>query len=309
MRPERRGTMSNYHVPVLLQECINGLNIKPGGVYVDVTYGGGGHSKALLNNLNENGLLLAFDQDADAVKNRVDDARLKFCNANFRYLENFCAYYRVDKVDGILADLGVSSHQFNEGDRGFSFRFEDADLDMRMNAEAEVSAKEILNSYDQISLTKLLKEYGELNGAQAFARSICEYRKLKPIEKVEDLESAVAKHLSGKFRNKQLAQVYQAIRIEVNGEMSALKEMLSQSADLLAPGGRLVVMSYHSLEDRLVKNLINTGNLEGERIVDAYGNADSLFKAVNRKPIVASEEELQANPRARSAKLRIAERI
>lgn len=293
----------------MLKECIQGLNIKADGVYVDLTYGGGGHAKAILNKLNDQGVLMVFDQDADAVKNRVDDSRLIFCNANFRYLENFCAYYRIDKVDGVLADLGVSSHQFNEGDRGFSFRFEGADLDMRMNTEAETSAVEILNDYDQQKLTTLFKEYGELNGSQAFARSICEYRKLKPIRKVEDLEAAVAKHLSPKFRNKQLAQVYQAIRIEVNGEIAALKETLTQATDLLVEGGRLVVMSYHSLEDRLVKNIINTGNLDGERVVDAFGKPALSYKALNKKPITAQAEELELNPRSRSAKLRIAERI
>lgn len=301
--------MSNYHVPVMLSECIDGLNIKGNGVYVDVTYGGGGHSKAILNKLDDNGVLLAFDQDLDAVKNRVDDPRLKFCEANFRYLENFCAYYRVDKIDGLLADLGVSSHQFDEGERGFSFRFTDAELDMRMNAEADTSAKEVVNTYDQQTLSKILKEYGELNGAQAFARSICEYRKMQSISTVEHLEQAVAKHLSPKFKNKQLAKMYQAIRIEVNGEMAALKEMLSQLKDLIAPGGRIVFMSYHSLEDRLVKNLINTGNVEGERIVDAFGKAEQCFKPINKKPITASEQEIENNPRARSAKLRVAERI
>lgn len=301
--------MSNYHVPVMLSECINGLNIKPGGAYVDVTYGGGGHSKAILNKLDENGVLLAFDQDLDAVKNRVDDPRLKFCEANFKYLENFCAYYRVNQIDGLLADLGVSSHQFDEGDRGFSFRFSDAELDMRMNADAETSAKEVVNTYDQQRLTQILKQYGELNGAQAFARSICEYRKMQSIARVDQLEEAVAKHLSPKFKNKQLAKMYQAIRIEVNGEMDALKDMLGQLKDLIAPGGRIVFMSYHSLEDRLVKNLINTGNVDGERIVDAFGKAEACFKPVNKKPIVASEEEIELNPRARSAKLRMAERI
>ncbi|MFY0644613.1 MAG: 16S rRNA (cytosine(1402)-N(4))-methyltransferase RsmH [Bacteroidia bacterium] len=301
--------MTDYHVPVMLEECLEGLNIKPNGVYVDTTYGGGGHAKAILNKLDDKGVLMVFDQDSDAVKNRIDDPRLIFCEANFRYLENFCTYYRIEKIDGLLADLGVSSHQFNEGDRGFSFRFEGSELDMRMNAEAKISAKDILNNYDQYKLTSLFRQYGELKNAPSVARAVCEYRKLRPIEKVEDLEDAVTSVLNPRQKNKQLAQIYQAVRIEVNGEMEALKDLLNQVPAWIAQGGRLVVMSYHSLEDRLVKNLINHGNVEGKKEVDSFGQWNQCFKAVNRKPIVASEEELAKNNRARSAKLRIAERV
>lgn len=301
--------MSEYHVPVMLQECLNGLNIKPSGVYVDVTYGGGGHSKAILNQLDDDGVLLVFDQDADAVKNRVDDRRLIFCNANFKYLQNFCAYYGVERVDGILADLGVSSHQFNVGERGFSFRFEEADLDMRMDQGSSFSAVDVLNEYSERELARIFGQYGEVKRPMALARSICNYRKVKRIERVSDLEAAVESQVSAKAKHKELAQIYQAVRIEVNGEMSALREMLEQCAELLVSGGRLVVMSYHSLEDRMVKNLINTGNVDGERKTDAFGQWDALFKAVNRKPITASEEELASNPRSRSAKLRVAERL
>ena len=306
---ERRGWMTDYHVPVMLEECLEGLNIKPNGVYVDTTYGGGGHAKAILNKLNDEGVLMVFDQDSDAVKNRIDDPRLIFCEANFKYLENFCTYNGIEKIDGLLADLGVSSHQFNEGVRGFSFRFEDADLDMRMNAQAGISAKDVLNGYDQYKLTTIFRQYGELKNAPSVARAVCEFRKVKAIEKVEDLEEALGSILNPKQKNKQLAQVYQAVRIEVNGEMEALKQLLRQVPHWIVKGGRLVVMSYHSLEDRLVKNLINHGNVEGEKEVDAFGQWKQCFKAVNRKPMVATERELEVNNRARSAKLRIAERV
>lgn len=301
--------MSDYHVPVMLQECIDGLNIKPNGIYVDLTYGGGGHSKAILNQLNEEGVLVVFDQDADAVKNRVDDKRLLFCNANFKYLQNFCAYYHLEHVDGILADLGVSSHQINEGERGFSFRFEDAELDMRMNRDSDLTAKTVLNSYDQKQLAKILSMYGEVKRAFQLAKSICDYRKMKPIERVADLEEALQGQVSARTRHKELAQIYQAVRIEVNGEMEALRQMLEQCESVLASGGRLVVMSYHSLEDRMVKHLMSTGNVDGVKEVDSYGRWETPYKLVTKKPIVASDQEQESNPRSRSAKLRIAERV
>jgi len=301
--------MSNYHVPVMLRECIEGLNINPKGVYVDVTYGGGGHSQAILNELDEDGMLLVFDQDADAVKNRIEDKRLHFCEANFRYLENFCAYHKVGKIDGLLADLGVSSHHLDAKDRGFSFRFGEAELDMRMNTDADFSAVTVLNTYEQPKLAKVLRSYGELDKASPLANAIVDYRTVKKIETTEDLEDAVAKFLNDKTKNKTLAKIYQAVRIEVNAEISTLEQMLEQTTRLLKPGGRLVVMSYHSLEDRLVKNLIQTGNTSGERVTDPFGNLPVVYKTLSKKPIMASSDEIERNTRARSAKLRIAERI
>jgi 16S rRNA (cytosine1402-N4)-methyltransferase len=301
--------MSNYHIPVMLQECIDGLNINPSGTYVDVTYGGGGHSRAILGKLNEKGTLLVFDQDQDAVKNRIDDERLHFCEANFRYLENFCSYYKIDSLDGVLADLGVSSHHLDAEERGFSFRFKNSDLDMRMNSEMEVSAKEVLNTYEQPRLAKVFRSYGELDKASPMANAICSFRKTKSLETSDDLELALSKFLNQNTKNKQLAQVYQAVRIEVNQEMQTLEMMLNQATRLLEPGGRLVVMSYHSLEDRLVKNLIQTGNVQGEKHKDQFGNIPVVYKAITKKPIVASADELTVNPRARSAKLRVAEKF
>ena len=301
--------MSNYHVPVMLRECVEGLNINPKGTYVDVTYGGGGHSQAILNELDEDGMLLVFDQDADAVKNRIEDKRLHFCEANFRYLENFCAYHKVGKIDGLLADLGVSSHHLDAKDRGFSFRFGEAELDMRMNTDADFSAVTVLNTYEQPKLAKVLRSYGELDKASPLANAIVDYRTVKKIETTEDLEDAVAKFLNDKTKNKTLAKIYQAVRIEVNAEISTLEQMLEQTTRLLKPGGRLVVMSYHSLEDRLVKNLIQTGNTAGERVADPFGNLPVVYKTLSKKPIMASSEEIERNTRARSAKLRIAERI
>jgi 16S rRNA (cytosine1402-N4)-methyltransferase len=301
--------MSDYHVPVMLQECIDNLVLNPDGVYVDVTYGGGGHSRAILNKLSDKGTLLAFDQDLDAVKNKTDDKRLVFCNSNFRYLQNFCSFYKINEIDGVLADLGVSSHHFNEGSRGFSFRFKEADLDMRMNKDADISAIDVLNTYEYEPLFRLLKDYGELPKATHMANAIISFRRHTKITKPEHLEQALDSFISDKTRNKQLAKVYQAIRIEVNQEMAALEEMLTQATSLLKPTGRLVVMSYHSLEDRMVKNLIQTGNTAGERITDAFGNLNNSLKAVNRKPIIPTETEIDANPRARSAKLRVAEKL
>lgn len=301
--------MSKYHVPVMLQECLSGLQINPTGTYVDVTYGGGGHSKAILNLLDKDGRLIVFDQDDDALSNKIDDPRLYFCHANFRYLENFCSYYGIDKLDGLLADLGVSSHHLDAKSRGFSFRFGDSELDMRMNTDAEVSAKNVLNTYDQPRLAKILRSYGELDKASPMANAILNYRTVKSIDTAFDLDLSLERFLNDKTRNKTLAKVYQAIRIEVNAEIVTLEEMLTQATNMLKPGGRLVVMSYHSLEDRIVKNLIQTGNVAGEKRGDAFGNLPQVYRAVNRKPILASADEIAANSRARSAKLRIAERI
>ncbi|MEN8731790.1 MAG: 16S rRNA (cytosine(1402)-N(4))-methyltransferase RsmH [Bacteroidia bacterium] len=305
----REVAMSNYHVPVMLKPCLDGLEINPDGTYVDVTYGGGGHSKGILERLSAKGKLLVFDQDSDAVENRIDDDRLHFCKANFRYLQNFCSYYGVQKIDGLLADLGVSSHHLDAKGRGFSFRFGEAGLDMRMNTEAEVSAINVLNTYEQPKLAKVFRSYGELDKASPMANAVVNYRTVKPIETTEDLEMALERFLNPKTRNKTLAKVYQAVRIEVNAEISTLEQMLDQATELLHPGGRLVVMSYHSLEDRLVKNLIQTGNVGGDKNADPFGNLPKVYKAVSRKPIMATDEEIAANPRARSAKLRIAERI
>ena len=301
--------MNSYHAPVMLDECIEGLNINPDGIYVDVTFGGGGHSRAILNQLSEKGLLLVFDQDVDALDNKIDDPRLIFCEANFEYLANFCAYHRLSEIDGLLADLGVSSHHLNEKDRGFSFRFEESDLDMRMNSSSEISAVDILNTYDQPSLAKVFRSYGELDKASPLANAIISYRDIQPITINADLIAAVSKFTNERSKNKMLAKIYQALRIEVNREISTLKSLLNQATELLKPQGRLVVMSYHSLEDRIVKNLIHTGNVEGDRQSDPFGRVTRLYKAINKKPIEATIEEVEQNSRARSAKLRIAEKI
>ena len=301
--------MNSYHAPVMLDECIEGLNINPDGIYVDVTFGGGGHSKAILNQLSEKGVLLVFDQDMDALDNKIDDPRLIFCEANFEYLANFCAYHRLSEIDGLLADLGVSSHNLNEKDRGFSFRFEESDLDMRMNSSSEISAVDILNTYDQPSLAKVFRSYGELDKASPLANAIISYRDIKPITTNADLIAAVSKFTNERSKNKMLAKIYQALRIEVNREISTLKSLLNQATELLKPKGRLVVMSYHSLEDRIVKNLIQAGNVEGNRQSDPFGRVTRLYKAINKKPIEATIEEVEQNSRARSAKLRIAEKI
>lgn len=301
--------MSKYHVPVMLQECLDGLRIDPTGVYVDVTYGGGGHSRAILSLLGPEGKLLVFDQDEDAVENRIEDPRLHFCQGNFRYLQNFCSYYGVEKIDGLLADLGVSSHHLDAKGRGFSFRFGEAELDMRMNTTADVTAINVLNTYDQPRLAKVFRSYGELDKASPMANAILNYRAVKQIETTQDLEIALERFLNDKTKNKTLAKIYQAVRIEVNAEISTLEQMLEQATELLKPNGRLVVMSYHSLEDRIVKNLVQTGNVAGEKNPDPYGNLPQVYKAISRKPIMATSEEIEINSRARSAKLRVAERI
>lgn len=300
--------MTDYHVPVMLNECVDALSIKPNGTYVDVTFGGGGHSQAILEKLGEKGTLVAFDQDEDARKNIPSDTRFIFIDQNFRFLKNHLAYQQVLPVDGLLADLGVSSHQFDTDDRGFSFRFEDAPLDMRMNASQKRHAADILNTYSEEQLADLFYYYGELKNARQLAHSIVAYRSGNTLAKVGDLKSALADYAPKLKDYKFWAQVFQALRIEVNQELEVLKQLLLQSAQVLAPQGRLVIMSYHSLEDRLVKNFINTGNFEGEAQKDFYGNIIRPFIPVSKKAITAGDDELATNPRARSAKLRIAEK-
>ena len=296
-----------YHIPVMLNESINGLNIKSNGVYVDVTFGGGGHSRRILECLGENGRLYAFHQDEDAAKNVIDDSRFTFIQQNFRYMKNFIQLYCGGKVDGILADLGVSSYQFDTPEKGFSIRY-NGRLDMRMNQNAAVDAANIVNTYDVSSLASILSRYGELRNAMAIADSISMAREVKPIETTDELKDAVSRFLPKGSENKVLAQIFQALRIEVNEEMKVLEIFLSQCADVLNPGGRLVVLSYHSLEDRLVKNFMKTGNADGNLEKDFFGNQLTPYKLVTSKPIIPSDDEIQINSRARSAKLRIAER-
>ena len=301
------GQMTNYHNPVMLQECMEGLNIKLEGVYIDVTFGGGGHSREILKYLGSKGRLLAFDQDADAQKNLPKDDRLTFIDQNFRYLKNNCRLQGAISADGILADLGVSSHQFDQPERGFSIRFE-ADLDMRMDQAGSLTAKQIVNNYSEEQLHRIFGIYGEIKNAKTLANTLVTQRLNKPINTVDELKLAIAKLIPKGKENKYLAQVFQALRIEVNQELEALKEFLEQSVDVLKPGGRLVVMSYHSLEDRLVKNFIAKGKFHGEVEKDFFGNQIKPLESLTRKAIVASEEEIRHNNRARSAKLRIAEK-
>lgn len=296
-----------YHTPVLLKESIDGLQIKPQGIYVDVTFGGGGHSREILKKLNE-GKLVAFDQDDDALSNLIDDDRFIFVNHNFRFLKNFLKYHKIEQVDGILADLGVSSHHFDKAERGFSFRY-DGKLDMRMNQSAKISAKDIINNYTEQQLAKIFWEYGELKNSRKLARAIVENRSGKQIETIKAFTDLMMPFIPKHAEHKFLAKIFQALRIEVNREMEFLKEMLLQTADTIKPGGRLVVITYHSLEDRLVKNFIRNGKFEGEAEKDFYGNVDVPFKAVNRKVITPDEKEIAENNRARSAKLRIAEKL
>src|ERR1700739_1752359 len=297
----------NYHQPVLLKECLDGLQIKHDGVYVDVTFGGGGHSKAILAQLGPKGKLFAFDQDKDAANNLPKDDRLIFIPQNFRYMKNFLRMHEVTQVDGILADLGVSSHQFDIADRGFSIRF-DADLDMRMNQSSKKTAATVLNEYDENHIKQIFRSYGEVDNAYKLVKLITEARITQPIETTEQLKNIIAP-CTPKFKDHQyLAKVFQALRIEVNDEMDVLKEMLKQALEVLSVGGRLVVMSYHSLEDRLVKNFMKTGNFEGDVIKDFYGNIARPFELITKKPLTPSEEEIDRNSRSRSAKLRVAEK-
>lgn len=303
----KNGRQTAYHIPALLNESIDGLDIRPSGLYVDVTFGGGGHSREILRRLNPDGRLVAFDQDEDAIRNAIDDPRFLFVRSNFRFLKNFLRYHGIEEVDGILADLGVSSHHFDDAGRGFSFRFA-GDLDMRMNRGAQKSAADILNEYPEEKIREVFAKYGELKNAHRIAASVVAYRQTRRFSTTDDL-LAVLEPFAFKDREKKiLAQAFQALRIEVNGEMEALTEMLSQALEVLKPGGRLSVISYHSLEDRLVKNFFKTGNFAGEIIKDFYGNWQTPFELVNRKVIVPVMEEQEENPRSRSAKLRIAEK-
>lgn len=296
-----------YHVPVLFHESIEALAIEEGDVVVDVTYGGGGHSKEILKCIGKEGVLIAFDQDEDAAKNVVEDERLIFVDSNFRFLYNFTKFYDLLGVDSLLADLGVSSHQFDTGERGFSIR-EDGELDMRMNQQSVLTAKKVVNDYGEPELYRVFNSFADLQNVKKVVSTIIASRRKNPIHTTAQLVAMLENLVPFKKKNQFLAQVFQAIRIEVNDEMGALMEMLEQTVDVIKPGGRLVVISYHSIEDRLVKNFIRAGNFQGEAEKDVFGVAKTPFKAVNKKPIVPSPEEIERNPRARSAKLRIAVR-
>lgn len=298
---------SHYHIPVLLHDAVNGLVTESDGVYVDVTFGGGGHSREILSRLKD-GQLVAFDQDADAVSNQIDDERFHFVPQNFRYIKNHLRVLRLFPVDGVLADLGVSSHQFDVPDRGFSFRF-DGPLDMRMDQGLVLTAAEVLNGYEEADLSTVFWEYGELKESRRIARKIVQDREDHPFKEVKDLIRAIESMVPSRKQSQFLARVFQALRIEVNQEMEVLKEMLQGAVDSLKPGGRLVVISYHSLEDRIVKNFFKKGKFSGEVEKDFYGNPIKPLKEITRKPILPSEEEIDRNSRARSAKMRIAEKI
>lgn len=299
--------MEAYHTPVLLQESVDGLNINPAGTYVDCTFGGGGHSREILSRLNSNGHLVAFDQDKDALANRPDDNRLTLVHGNFKYLRNYLRFEGYPMVDGILADLGVSGHHFDSQTRGFSFRF-DSPLDMRMNQQADFSAQNIVNEYSVDQLASMFRMYGELDNAGRVAWLIDGYRKGNRIDTVGQLKDAIAQVTPQKAATKFLAKVFQALRIEVNHEMDALKEMLEQTSEVIKPGGKLVVITYHSLEDRLVKNYMKNGKFDGQAERDLFGNVDVPFKMENHKVIIPDSQELDENSRSRSAKLRIAEK-
>ena len=296
-----------YHVPVLLKESVEGMNLQPGGIYVDVTFGGGGHSREILRQGDSTIRLFSFDQDEDAERNIVNDKRFTFVRSNFRYLHNFLRYHDVEEVDAVLADLGVSSHHFDDSERGFSFRF-DGKLDMRMNKRAGMTAAEVVNTYDEERLANIFYLYGELKNSRKLASAITKARSNKQIVTIGDFLDIVKPMFGREREKKELAKVFQALRIEVNQEMEALKEMLYAATEALKPGGRLVVITYHSLEDRMVKNMMKTGNIEGKAEQDFFGNVQTPFRLVNNKVIVASDEEVARNPRSRSAKLRIAEK-
>lgn len=319
-------TAETYHVPVLLKESVDGLHIKPNGIYVDVTFGGGGHSREIFSRLGADGHLFSFDQDADAENNIfedrgdakdcsneqkgkrfVDDSRFTFIRSNFRFLKNWMQFYGIEQIDGLLGDLGVSSHHFDDESRGFSFRF-DAPLDMRMNKRAGKTAADIVNEYDEEQLANLFYIYGELKKSRRIASALTNARRQKPIATTSDFISAVEPLFKREREKKDMAKLFQALRIEVNHEMTALKEMLMAATDVMKPGGRLSIITYHSLEDRIVKNIMKTGNIEGKVEQDFFGHIDSPYKLINNKVIVPSEEEQSQNPRSRSAKLRIAER-
>lgn len=306
--------MSEYHIPVMLKECLEGLEIRPDGIYVDVTFGGGGHSRAILEQLGPKGHLYSFDQDPDAEKNAFQDQDGKspdnftFVRSNFRYLKNWMKYYGVKQIDGLLADLGVSSHHLDDESRGFAFRF-DAPLDMRMNTRAGMTAAELIANYSEEDLTRIFTLYGELRQAKRMASALVRIRQQRTIATTGDLQQAILPFIDPRAQKKELAQAFQALRIEVNHEMQALEEMLQGAVDCLAPNGRLVVMTYHSLEDRIVKNVIRSGHADGKIEQDFYGRVIAPLKAVNNKPIIATDEEQEQNPRSRSAKLRIATKL
>lgn len=297
-----------YHIPALFKESLEGLNIKKDGTYVDVTFGGGGHSKGIIANLGTDGKLFSFDQDEDAKRNLIDDDRFTFVKSNFRFLKNFMKYHKVEHIDGLIADLGVSFHHFDEADRGFSFRFE-GKLDMRMNQQGGMSAADILNKYSEEKLADIFYYYGEMRNARKIASAIVKKRGTNKIETTSDLLTIVKDFINPKQEKKELAQIFQALRIEVNDEMASLKCMLKQSTELLKPGGRIVILTYHSLEDRIVKDYFKYGNFEGKADKDFFGRLTAPLKLVNNKVIVPTEEEIERNPRSRSAKLRIAEKI
>ena len=300
-------TAKTYHVPVLMKDSVDGLNISSGGIYVDVTFGGGGHSREILSRLDADGHLYSFDQDADAEKNIINDGRLTFVRSNFRYLKNWMRYYGVDHIDGLLADLGVSSHHFDDESRGFSFRF-DAPLDMRMNKRDGMTAADVVNTYDEERLADVFYLYGELKNSRKIAAALVKARATRKIATTQDFIGAVESLFRREREKKDMAKLFQALRIEVNNEMTALKEMLKAATELLRPGGRLSVITYHSLEDRIVKNVMKTGNPEGKMKKDFYGRVETPFVLINNKVITPGEEELENNPRSRSAKLRIAEK-
>lgn len=300
-------TTTEYHIPALLEETINGLNINSEGIYVDVTFGGGGHSRAIMEKLGEKGRLFSFDQDMDAWANRLNDSRFTFVHSNFSFLKNFLRYYGIERVDGILADLGVSFHHFDDSERGFSFR-QDSSLDMRMNRDSKVDAAMVVNTYDEESLANVLYLYGELKQSRRMASAIVKARNSGEIATTGRLVEVVSPFIRKSQEKKELAQVFQALRIEVNHEIDVLKRLLNQSLEVLNPGGRLVIITYHSLEDRLVKNFMRSGNVEGKIDKDFYGRVNTPWKLINNKVITASEAEVERNPRSRSAKLRIAEK-
>ena len=299
--------MSEYHIPVLLAESVSALITNPDGTYADATFGGGGHTAAVLSRLNDDGRVIAFDRDIDAINGALKDPRLTLVHNNFRFIENYARHEGV-QFDGVLADLGVSSHQFDTAERGFSFRFEESPLDMRMNQEAKLTAAEVVNSYAEADLERILRLYGEVDGARNMARLIADARSAQELRTTGDLDHAIARMLPRGAEHKVLAKVYQALRVEVNQEMRSLEKFLDGACRSLKPGGRLVVITYHSLEDRMVKNFIKSGNVEGVVKEDVFGRVQAPLEAVNRKPILPSEEEIAGNTRARSAKLRIAER-
>ncbi len=296
-----------YHIPVLLKESVDALNINPDGIYVDVTFGGGGHSREILSRLSEKGKLVAFDQDEEAIANAPQDDRLILVNQNFGFLANYLKFYRIGKVDGLLADLGVSSHQFDSARRGFSLRF-DGPLDMRMNANSSLTAEQVVNTYDEADLKRIMKLYGEVDQAGRVASKLVADRAEKPIKTIEELKHSLHKFAPQHKWHQFFAKVFQALRIEVNQEMQVLQDMLKQSIEVLAPGGRLVVISYHSLEDRLVKNYVKAGNPEGEQTKDFYGNLLRPLEPLGKQPVIPNDAEIERNNRARSAKLRIAQR-